>query len=104
MSTLWIKEHFRSAPQQAGAPQIWSEPCDVEQAVTISGTSAQSSAFNPQTKSVTITSDSAFCYLVSTNPTAATTNFRVAADQIITIGVEPAAGSAPYKIAGITTT
>jgi|SRR6185312_9373102 len=103
MATLWIKEHFKK-PQLAGAPDIWSEPSDVEQAVTISGTSAQSAAFNAQTKFITITSDSAFCYLVAANPTAAATNFRIAADEIVTFGVEPAPGLAPYKIAAVTTT
>lgn len=102
MATLWIKEHFKK-PQMAGGPDIWSEPSDVEQAVMISGTSAQSAAFNAQTKFITITSDSAFCYLVAANPTATTSSFRIAADQILTIGVEPASGVAPYKIAGITT-
>lgn len=103
MATLWIKEHARK-PQYSGGPDIWAEPALVEQAVTISGTSAQSAAFNAQTKFITITADSAFCYLVSTNPTAATTNFRVAADSILILGVEQASGSATYKIAGITTT
>ena len=103
MATLWIKEHSKK-PQMAGGPDLWAEPAAVEQAVTISGTSAQSAAFAAQTKFITITSDSAFCYLVAANPTAATTNFRVQAGDILTFGVEPAPGSAPYKIAGITTT
>lgn len=103
MATLWIKEHTKK-PQMAGGPDIWAEPAAVEQNVAISGTSAQSAAFAAQTRFITITSDSAFCYLVAANPTAATTNFRVAADQILTIGVAPAPGDAPYKIAAITTT
>lgn len=103
MATLWIKEHTKK-PQLAGGPDIWSEPASVEQAVTISGTSAQSAAFAAQTKFVTVTSDSAFCYLVAANPTAAATNFRVQAGDILTFGVEPAPGVAPYKIAAVTTT
>jgi hypothetical protein len=103
MATLWIKEHTKK-PQMAGGPDIWAEPAAVEQAVTISGTSAQSAAFAAQTKFVTITSDSAFCYLVAANPTAATTNFRIQAGDILTFGVEPAPGVAPYKIAAVTTT
>lgn len=104
MATLWIKEHTKK-PQLAGGPDIWSEPAAVEQTpVTISGTSAQSAQFAAQTKFITITSDSAFCYLVAANPTAATTNFRVAANKILTIAVEPAPGDAPYKIAAVTTT
>lgn len=104
MATLWIKEHT-SKPQMQGSPDIWSEPAAVEQTpITISGTSAQSAAFNVNTKFITITSDSAFCYLVASNPTAATTNFRVAADQILTIAVQPPSGTTAYKIAAVTTT
>lgn len=104
MATLWIKEHAKK-PQLAGGPDIWAEPALAEQAVAISGTSAQSAAFNAQTKFITVTSDSIYAYLVAANPTAvAGTSFRVPADQILTIGVEPAAGSTPYKIAAVTTT
>jgi hypothetical protein len=103
MATLWIKEHTKK-PQLSGGPDIWAEPAAVEQAVAISGTSAQSSAFAAQTRFITITSDSAFCYLVASNPTATTSSFRVAADQILTIAVAPPSGTTPYKIAGITTT
>lgn len=103
MATLWIKEHTKK-PQLAGGPDIWSEPAAVEQAVTISGTSAQSAAFAAQTTFITITSNSAFCYLVAANPTATTSSFRVAADQILVLAVSPPSGTAPYKIAGITTT
>lgn len=103
MATLWIKEHAKK-PQYAGGPDIWSEPALVEQAVTISGTSAQSAVFNAQTKFITITADSPFCYLVAANPTATTSSFRVSADQIITLGVEPAPGVGLYRMAAITTT
>jgi hypothetical protein len=102
MSTLWIKEHIRK-PQMSGGPDLWREPCSVEQAVTITGTSAQSAAFAAQTKFITVTSDSAFCYLVAANPTAATTSFRVSAGEILTFGVEPLQGVDPYKIAAVTT-
>lgn len=103
MATLWIKEHTKK-PQMAGGPDIWAEPVPVEQNIAISGTSAQSAAFAAQTKFISITSDSAFCYLVAANPTAAATNWRVQAGDILTFGVEPAPGVAPYKIAAITTT
>jgi hypothetical protein len=98
MATLWIKEHERM-PQMAGAPQIWAEPCLVEQAVSYTGTAGQSAAFNAQTKFITITSAGIFSYLVSANPTALTTSFRVAADQILTIAVTPG-----QKISAITNT
>lgn len=103
MATLWIKEHIKK-PQMAGGPDMWAEPTSVEQAVAISGTSAQSAAFGAQTKFISITSDSPFCYLVAANPTAATTNWRCKAGDTLTFGVEPAPGTAPYKIAAIVTT
>lgn len=98
MSTLYIKEH-EVMPQMAGAPQIWSEPALVSQTVTVSGTSAQSAAFNARTKFITITCDGIFSYLVASNPTATTSNFRVAADQVLTFAVAPT-----DKIAAITNT
>jgi hypothetical protein len=98
MATLWIKEH-ETMPIISGNPQIWAEPVSVEQTVTVSGTSAQSAAFNAKTKFITITCDGIFSYLVSTNPTAATTNFRVEAGNVLTFAVPPA-----YKIAAITNT
>lgn len=101
MATLWIKEHSKK-PQIGGNPDIWSEPADVEQAVAISGTSAQSAAFRAQTKFITITSDSVFCYLVASNPTATTSSFRVPAGEILTFAVIPSPGTAPYKIAAVT--
>jgi len=97
MSTLYIKEH-EQMPQMAGAPQIWKEPALVEQTpVTVSGTSAQSAAFNAQTKFITIVCDGIFSYLVAADPTAATTNFRVQAGEMLTFAVTPG-----QKIAAIT--
>lgn len=99
MSTLYIKEHDR-VPQMAGAPQVWAEPALVDQTpVTVSGTSAQSAAFNAQTKFITITCDGVFSYLVGSNPTATTSHFRVAADVHLVIAVTPG-----HKIAAITNT
>lgn len=104
MATLWIKEHAKK-PQLAGSPDVWSEPVLAEQAVTFTATAGQSAAFNAQTKFITVSSDSVFAYLVATDPTAvAGTNFRVGTDQILTFGVEPPSGTAPYKISAVITT
>lgn len=104
MATLWIKEHAKK-PQMAGGPDIWAEPVLAEQTVTFTGTAGQSAAFNAQTKFITLSSDSIYAYLVAANPTAvAGTNFRVGTDQIITVGVEPPPGTAPYKISAVVTT
>ena len=98
MSTLYIKEHANK-PQMAGGPDIWAEPALAEQRVTVSGTSAQSAAFNAQTKFITITCDGIYSYLCAADPTALTTSFRVPADQIISFAVTPG-----QKIAAITNT
>jgi len=104
MSTLWIKEHAKK-PQLAGGPDIWAEPPLATQVITYTATAGQSAAFNAQTKFITISSDGIFAYLVAANPTAvAGTDFRVGSDQILTFGVEPPPGTAPYKISAVTTT
>lgn len=99
MATLWIKEHERM-PQMAGAPQIWAEPPLAEQAVSFTGTAGQSAAFNPATKFITITSDSIMSYLVSANPTALTTSFRVD----LTASTLTIAVTAGHKISAIVNT
>lgn len=99
MSTLYIKEH-QTMPQMSGNPQIWAEPAGTEQTpVTVSGTSAQSAAFNTRTRFITFHCDGIMSYLIGANPTAATTNFRVPADQMITVAVTPG-----DKMAAITNT
>lgn len=99
MATLDIIE-LESMPVISGAPQIWAEPAPVTQQVTISGSTAKSAAFNAKTKFIAITSDSAFRYKVGdTTVTAAATNFRVSAGQILAFAVPPGA-----FIAAITTT
>jgi hypothetical protein len=104
MATLYIKEHAKK-PQYAGGPDIWSEPPLATQVVTYTGTAGQSSAFNAQTKFITVSSDGIFAYKVATNPTAVSgTDFRVGTDQILTFGVEPPPGTDPYKISAVVTT
>lgn len=100
MSTLYIKEHEVMPIGVSGNPQIWPEPTGTEQTpVTVSGVSAQSAAFNAKTKFITFTCDGIMSYLIGSNPTAATTNFRVSADQVITVAVTPG-----HKMAAITNT
>lgn len=99
MATLFIKEH-ETMPQMSGNPQIWAEPAGTEQTpVTTSGTSAQSAAFNTKTRFITITCTGVISYLVGSNPTATTSSFRLAADQVLTFAVTPG-----HKIAAIDNT
>lgn len=98
MADLYIAE-FATLPQiSGGKPQIWPEPGIATQKVTYS-TSAQSAAFNAQTRYIAITSPGIFSYTVNDNPTATTSHFRVPADQIICFAVTPG-----HKIAAVTNT
>jgi len=99
MSTLRIRE-FQIAPLVSGVSlQVWPEPGTDQTPVTVSGTSAQSAAFDGKTKYVAITCDGIFSYVVGSNPTATANHFRVPADQIICFSVQPG-----DKIAAITNT
>lgn len=99
MATLYIRE-FESMPLISGAPQIWAEPGGTNPTpVTVSGTSAQSAAFNAKTKFIAITCDGIFSYLVGSDPTATTSHLRIPADTILSFAVTPG-----HKIAAITNT
>jgi len=97
MATLYITEYERvdnSNPPVAMAPSI------TQQTVSLSGTSAQSAAFNARTKMVRIHTDAICSVLFGTNPTALTTSPRMAADQTEYFAL----GAAGLKVAGITNT
>ena len=81
MSTLYITE-FKSLRKDRNAlvPQIAALPAVVEQTVTISGTSAQSSALNAETTMVRLVSDVTCSILIGANPTATTAKMRLTAD------------------------
>lgn len=99
MSTLYIAEYARLPEMTGGKPQIAPEPAIVNQTVTVSGTSAQSAAFNSQTRYIAVTCDGIFSYLVGSNPTSTTGKFRIPADAILFMAVQPG-----DKIAAITNT
>lgn len=99
MSTLYIREIESVASVPGGQLQIWPEPGSVDQTVTVSGVSAQSAAFGTKTRYIAITCDGIYSYLVGSNPTATTAKFRVPADQILVVQVQPG-----DKIAAITNT
>ena len=98
MADLYIAE-FASLPDiKGGKAQIWGEPGITTQKVTYS-TTAQSAAFNAQTRFIAISSPGIFSYTVNDNPTATTSHFRVPADQILCFAVTPG-----HKIAAVTNT
>jgi hypothetical protein len=58
-----------------------------EQTVTTSGSSVQSSVFNSATKIIRVHTDTACTIKINSNPTAAATSMRMAADQTEYFGV-----------------
>lgn len=80
-ATLYVSE-FPNAMAQVGStsPQVLPQPAITDQAVTISGTSAQSSAFNAGTHAVLLTCDSGCSIVFGSNPTATTSNVLLPAD------------------------
>ncbi len=71
MASFWIREYARVARDANGNPLAApEEPAITDQQVTITGDSAQSSAFNAATRFVLVSSDSISSYLVGTSPTA----------------------------------
>jgi len=101
MSTLYITE-FSDMPIVAeGVPDIPMTPPVAEQVVTISGSSAASSAFNAKTRFVLISSDVvcsiAWSATPGATPTATATNMRMPASTPLKFGV-----NAGDKVAVIT--
>jgi hypothetical protein len=79
-------------------PPVAPVPAITSQTVDLSGTSAQSSAFNPRTKMVRIHTDAICSILFGTNPTATTSHARLAADQTEYFALT----TTGLKVAGIT--
>lgn len=90
MATLWITEFSNLGTTKSGNNTVQAPfvPGVAEQAITISGTSAQSAAFNTNTRFVMLHTDTA-CYLAwGSNPTA-TTYQLMAADETRFYSVNP---------------
>lgn len=98
MATLYIAEYSMLPQMSGGKAQIAPEPAIATQAVTYS-TTAASAAFNAQTRYIAITSPGIFSYTVAAAPVATTSHFRIPADQIIFMAVQPG-----DKIAAVTNT
>lgn len=76
-ATCYISEFYLTA--DAGV-QVARQPALVEQTVSVTGTSAQSSAFSGDTKLVRIHCDAIVSFTFGTNPTATTAKARMPAD------------------------
>jgi hypothetical protein len=97
MATLYISEY--SGIGFGSNQSLPQEPPLAEQTVSMSGTSAQSSAFNAATRFIRVHTDAICSILIGSNPTATTAKKRLAADQ-----TEYFAVNSGDKIAAITNT
>ena len=98
MATLQIIEYASIGNDARGlVPQVAQLPALATQNITISGTSAQSAAFNKDTRFVCLIGDVAYRFLAGSNPTASSTDQRRPADSPEYFGVTPS-----IKIAAIT--
>ena len=80
MAKLYISEYAQIAQSAAGAPQVGQEPSLVEQVLDISGTHAQSAAFNEKTNFIRVQTDVICSLKFGVDPTAVTTEKRLIAD------------------------
>lgn len=74
------------------------EPSIAEQAITVSGSTTQSAAFNNLTSFVMVHAQEAVCLAWGTNPTATTVKQRMAAGETRFVGIPPGKS---FKVAAI---
>lgn len=99
MASLWVTEYKRvGSGDFGGGIQAGLEPATTTQKVTISGTSAQSSAFDQETRLIMVHTDTACHVEISDNPTASTSTRRLPADSTVFYAIPNAV---TYKIAVI---
>lgn len=92
MATAYIREYADIAVTYGKYLQAGAEPAIADQAVTTSGTSAQSAAFNANTQLIAISTPAgqAVCCAFGVNPTAETaSSLRLPANSIVFFGVKP---------------
>lgn len=97
MATLYITEYERVDNSN---PPVAMVPAIAKQAVTFTGTSAASAAFNARTKMVRIHTDAICSIVFGTTPVAVATDSRMAADQTEYFALS----KADLKVAAITNT
>jgi hypothetical protein len=83
MATAYIRQYVES--------DVPVEPGITQEAVTTSGTSAQSAAFNAQASMIAIATPAAqaVCCLFGSNPTATTSHLRLPANGLYFFRVSP---------------
>jgi hypothetical protein len=87
MAVVYISEYSNLA-MNGNAP-ISQEPPLAEQTVAIGGSSAQSAAFNANTRYIRVHTDAICSVLIGTNPTATAEKKRLPADSVEYFGVSP---------------
>ena len=95
-ATLYISE-FANGLAQVGStqPQIFPQAAITDQAITISGTSAQSAKFNARTHAIMVVCDEGCSIVVGTNPTATTGNY------LLFKGIRAQFGVAPGQVIAV---
>lgn len=91
MATAYVREYADIAVTFGKHVQAGAEPAIADQTISTSGTSAQSNAFNVNTRVIAISTSAAQAHacLFGDNPTATTSNLRLPANNIIFFGVKP---------------
>lgn len=99
MASLYISEYAAIQPTTGDYAQAAHEPALATQKVTVTGVSAQSAAFNAQTKFVRLHTDAICSVSFGSSPTATTSHLRMPTDSTEYFGVNPT-----DKVAAITNT
>ena len=97
MATLYVSEFLRMSSDPRAVVPVAETPALVDQAISISSTSAQSAAFGATTRFIRVQSDTACWLLFGANPTATNAKMPLAANVPEYFGVV-----AGQKVAAIT--
>lgn len=91
MATAYIREYADLAVTFSKVAQAPAEPAIADQTVTTSGTSAQSAAFNANTRLIAVSTPAAqaVCIGFGANPTATTSMLRLPSNSVFFFGVVP---------------
>lgn len=91
MATAYIREYADIAVTYGKHVQAPAEPGLADQTVSTSGSSAQSAAFNTNTRMIAISTPAAqaVCAVFGANPTATTGGLRLPANNVFFFGVVP---------------
>jgi len=91
MATVTFREYADLGVTYGKYIQAGMEPANADQSVTTSGTSAQSAAFNAQTRMIMVSTPAAqaVSLLFGDNPTAVIGGLRLPAANVFFFGVKP---------------